>query len=277
MAAAKIEDPLGAYPLNRVTLYLSSLLNNEQKLEEASVARKQLCDSLGAHFQYYEQQGEIPQEWLEQRMPLRNQLQYLNKGFFGLVFTKRSGKDIFALKIIKIDRNNPESEDTFNREVRTQTCVATHEIAPKIFDAFVCSTKGYGIIVMEFLEGYIPFHELPKDKLTETDVTTLLGNLFRIVDVLVNTCKLYIDDFQLMVNPTNWDIQIIDFGCTEDISNNPNKKQIQDELFINQCSFFTEWCSQLLNDPEWEKSWQNISPHETYEDFRNRTLQFFED
>ena len=101
-----------------------------------------------------------------------------------------------------------------------------------------------------------------------------MGNLFRIVDELVNQCELNIIDFQLMVNPVTLDVQIIDFGLAEKILDSVNKKEIQDELFIKQCNYFTDFCVPLLNNEEWEASRENASNHETYGEFRERALRF---
>ena len=130
---------------------------------------------------------------------------------------------------------------------------------------------------MTFLENYIPLEDLRDTNITEKSVQTVLGNLFRIVDELVNLCKLNIIDFQLMVNPVTLDVQIIDFGLAEKIPASVNKKEIQDELFINQCNYFTDFCSRLLDNEEWEASRENVSNHETYDEFRNRVLRFHYD
>ena len=218
-------------------------------------------------------QFQAPESW--KLRSGRDQLRYLARGHFGLVFIKRVGSTSVVLKITKLG-----SEDDFETEVRNQTLAAKYGIAPTVFDSFVCTNHvskgwwGYGVIVMTFLENYIPLEDLRNRKLTEKSVQTLLGNLFRIVDELVNQCELNIIDFQLMVNPVTLDVQIIDFGLAEKILDSVNKKEIQDELFIKQCNYFTDFCVPLLNNEEWEASRENASNHETYGEFRERALRF---
>lgn len=279
MAAAK------DYPLKDVTPYLSFLLNKtvDEKTAEpdsrlVARARQQLCDALVEHFYYLDERAQFqaPEKW--KLRSGRDQLRYLARGHFGLVFIKRVGSTSVVLKIAQLG-----SEDAFETEVRNQTLAAKHGIAPTVFDSFICSNCdskrwwGYGVIVMTFLENYIPLEDLRDTNITEKSVQTVLGNLFRIVDELVNRCKLNIIDFQLMVNPVTLNVQIIDFGLAEKIPASVNKKEIQDELFINQCNYFTDFCSRLLDNEEWEASRENVSNHETYDEFRNRVLRFHYD
>ncbi len=270
------------YPLKDVTPYLSFLLNKavDEKTPEpdsrlVARARQQLCDALVDHFYYLDErdQFQAPESW--KLRSGRDQLRYLARGHFGLVFIKRVGSTSVVLKITKLG-----SENDFETEVRNQTLAAKYGIAPTVFDSFVCTNHvskgwwGYGVIVMTFLENYIPLEDLRNRNLTEKSVQTLLGNLFRIVDELVNQCELNIIDFQLMVNPVTLDVQIIDFGLAEKILDSVNKKEIQDELFIKQCNYFTDFCVPLLNNEEWEATRENASNRETYDEFRERALRF---
>lgn len=66
-------------------------------------------------------------------------------------------------------------------------------------------------------------------------------------------------------------LKIIDFGLAEDISNLHNKKHIQDILFIKQCTYFTKWCGKLLDNYDWEQSWENVPSDETLFHFLKRT------
>lgn len=267
-----MKNPFVDSSISEVVSYLSLIFTTDlmgQAVDEKSNiiirGREQLCSSLGARFDYYLNRGEIPLQWTDRQMFHRDRLNYLDKGASGLVFTKSAGSEIFVLKIVRI--YDPAE---FNREVQAQTCAARSGIAPKIFDSFVCRANGYGIIVMEFLKNYIPFNRLQDYPIPQKTGINILQQLFVIVYRLVNHCSLDIEDFQLMINLNNLDVKIIDFGLAKDISNLPNKKHIQDRLFMDQCAYFIKLCFKLLNDENWKQSWENVPSDETFPNFLRR-------
>jgi len=111
-------------------------------------------------------------------------------------------------------------------EIKSQNIASIFHIAPRIYDYYMCKCdNAYGVIIMEYLKHYITDTDMyiyllevkhTFGKLYFAKVSVLLRqNIENALDILVDNCNLSIPDCQLMVNPINCDVKLIDFGLAE--------------------------------------------------------------
>lgn len=217
-----------------------------------SKGRQQLCKSLSCKMLILEKNDLFtpPYEW-SLYSDRRTGIAYLDRGYFGLVFLRRLGSEMLAVKIIKMNGLSNDDSNLIN-EVSNQLLAASSNISPKIYDYYKCNcySGNYAIIIMEYLDGYLPdykfrihleqiknfIHKHPVQLLELKEKILILNkSIEQIIIQLVDNCNLNIPDLQLMINPTTFDVKIIDFGISEKILDS-SKENIKAE-FIRKFTF----------------------------------------
>lgn len=197
--------------------------------------KTELCKYLANKLDYLHENNLFlpPDQWKTLRT--RHDIAYLARGYFGLVFWTKiiDGPNIsyIAIKIMEIYERS-----SFMNEVYHQMRASGIGISPKIYDYYICQcNKTYGLIIMEFLDGYMPDYELypiiakKANKLNWNDAIsrTIFKNELKLLQTSINTtinklideAQIVIPDFQIMIHPKTFQIKVIDFGMAEPVGN----------------------------------------------------------
>ena len=238
-------DKITDLPQDKITDYLQKIYhtpsNTLSKINctdgetPIEIGKKQLCLFLHSKLTFLQENDLFipPDEWVAEN------ISYLDRGYFGLVFVRKLGRQKLAIKVMKINY-----EEDFVKEVTNQQ--QCQQISPKIYDYYMCRCQDsiIGIIVMDYLEGYVPDYKIGpileeqyKWCLANPDfmcifkngLKTLRKNINSTIDTLVNDNNINIADFQTMINPNTFDVKVIDLGMSETIEDS-EKETVANDL-----------------------------------------------
>ena len=207
-----------------ITNYIDSINKPNIPKEIIDRGREELSKVLYSKIQYLKDADLFKplDEW-DWKSP-NNEISYVDRGFYGLVFKSNHAQTNLAIKVIPISEDKSQGlldQEKFNREVELQKETSMYNISPKIYDNFIYQYAGdkiikLGVIIMEYLEGYINdfkyINEKTDHRLKVNIDKILKDNIIRTINILVDICRIDIIDFQTMVDPITFDIKIIDFG-----------------------------------------------------------------
>ena len=183
-----------------------------------------------------------PHDIQEKISQKENHIDYLGNGTFGYVFKIVHKNKQRACKIIQI---HFEGYATFLKEVYYQNLISSYNIAPKVYDNYLCKTNTlkYGIIIMDYLHNYLTFINFLAMiyQLSDEDmilyINLYINSLIKVVDIFVDQINLYTADFQFMIKNDATDIKLIDFGETTTLTLNKVLRDEDEEEDITELKF----------------------------------------